>query len=298
MRLVFHNPEHRKNVEGIRMMCASRGIDLEFTRDDSRILRADYDILVMNTKFIDPDTIPANVKIIFGPQHWVYPSGPLMGPHHPEWSKRCAFNILSDWVGEWYQEYGGEMRIPKIKFPYAVDIDRFRPLEGAEKTFDCLVYCKARHPSIYEAAGAYLSSHGFSYRVFKYGSYTENEYIAALQTCKFVLVLDAHESQGFAVQEAMSCNVPMIVYSATSMYDEYNDGRFSYEHLRPRKALATTVPYWSDKCGVQISDLSELSTAIPEILTPGKYNPREFILETLSAGPCMDRILSWATRVE
>lgn len=273
-------------------MCAARGIDLEFTHDDGRLARADYDLLVMNSKFIDPATIPANVKIIYGPQHWVYPEGPLMGPSHEEWSKRCAFNLLSDWVCEWVTEYGGEMRIPMKKFPYAVNIDRFCPVDGT-KIFDCLVYCKARHPSIYDTAIAWLSSHGISHRVFRYGSYNETEYLNALRSCKYMLVLDAHESQGFAIQEAMACNVPLIVYSATSMYDEFNDGRHTYEHLRPKKLTATTVPYWSDQCGVLLSDLSELESAIPDVLTPNKYNPRAFVVENLSAGPCMDRILAW-----
>ena len=45
--------------------------------------------------------------------------------------------------------------------------------------------------------------------------------------------------------------------------------------------------------GICIFDFSELDTAIPTIQTPGKFNPRAFVMENLSAGVCMDRILAW-----
>ena len=43
-----------------------------------------------------------------------------------------------------------------------------------------------------------------------------------LQNSKYGIWLDAHESQGFALQEALSCNVPLLVWNISSMNQEYN----------------------------------------------------------------------------
>jgi hypothetical protein len=92
----------------------------------------------------------------------------------------------------------------------------------------------------------------------------------------------------------MSCNVPLLVLDATTMYDEYSNGRIIYESMRPKKLLSTSVPYWSDKCGIKITALEELPAAIDDMVTAYfGYRPREFVVETLSPGVCMDRILTY-----
>jgi chitinase len=108
-----------------------------------------------------------------------------------------------------------------------------------------------------------------------------------------MLVLDAHESQGFALQEAMSCNVPLLVIDAMSMYDEKCDGINSvYDFLKPKKLSATSVPYWSHECGVKINESNDLSDSIDKIMS-NKYTPREYIVRTLSDNVCMKRIIDY-----
>ena len=108
-----------------------------------------------------------------------------------------------------------------------------------------------------------------------------------------MIVLDAHESQGFALQEAMSCNVPLLVIDATSMYDEMADGHnSSYDHMKPLKLKCTSVPYWSDICGIKITDINKLPKSLGVMLDNwSTFNPRKYIEETLSPKVCMERIL-------
>jgi FkbM family methyltransferase len=110
-----------------------------------------------------------------------------------------------------------------------------------------------------------------------------------------MLTLDAHESQGFGLEEAMSSGVPLLVMDAASMYDEMDNGvNATYEHLRPNKLFATSVPYWSDECGIKITKQSELSDAIDKILiTYDSFTPRDYIVRTLSDEVCMRRILDY-----
>ena len=134
MKLVFHAPGHHKNVDGIMRMCKSRNIDLEITNDDSRVFINNYDILVLNSRFIKPSDIPKIIKIIYGPQHWVFPSGDIFGEPDPLLNGRCVYNTLSKWVEQVNKEFPSAI-MPYGQFPYAVDIDKFNP-GNKEKTFD------------------------------------------------------------------------------------------------------------------------------------------------------------------
>jgi glycosyltransferase involved in cell wall biosynthesis len=140
-----------------------------------------------------------------------------------------------------------------------------------------------------------LARNELQFRVFRYGSYNESDYKRALQRSKFMLCLDAHESQGFALEEAMACNVPLLVMDATSMYDEMDDGvHATYDHLRPKSLKATSVPYWSDECGLRITEKSELPNAVNTMLsTYATFTPRAYVERTLSDKVCMQRILEY-----
>ena len=51
--------------------------------------------------------------------------------------------------------------------------------------------------------------------------YDENEFLNYIKTCKYGIVLDAHESQGFAIQEMLSCNLPLLVWGVTLRKQEF-----------------------------------------------------------------------------
>jgi glycosyltransferase involved in cell wall biosynthesis len=181
--------------------------------------------------------------------------------------------------------------MPISQFPLAVDTEKFKP-EQVKKEYDCIVYIKRRSNELVNRCINILDQKSLRYKIFRYGSYNEEEYLWTLQRSTFMLVLDAHESQGFALQEAMSCNVPLLVVDATSMYDEKNDGINSvYDFLKPKKMLATSVPYWSDECGIKINE-SEINNSIDKIIST-TYTPREYILRTLSDKVCMKRMLDY-----
>jgi glycosyltransferase involved in cell wall biosynthesis len=182
------------------------------------------------------------------------------------------------------------------ELPYSVDTSTFKPLSPPlKKEYDCIVYIKRRSNELVNYTISMLNQKELTYKAFKYGSYNEEEYKDSLQKAKFMLILDAHESQGFALEEAMSSGVPLLVMDATSMYDEMDNGvNATYAHLRPKKLLATSVPYWSDECGIKITEQSELSEAIDRMLTTYQsFTPRDYIIRTLSDEVCMKRILDY-----
>lgn len=296
MKLIFYQPHHHKNLDAIKRMCSSCLIQLEITEDFNRITRNDYDILISNRTFINPDLIPDNIKIIYGPQLWVIPTGELIGELNEKFKTRCVFNSLSDWVMQYYLELSKSFIIPISQFPYAVNTNLFKPKPKQEKELDCIVYIKRRSKIIIDKTIELLNQKSLKYEIFIYGSYYEYIYINALHKTKFLISLDAHESQGFALEEAMSCDVPLLVFDTSSMYDETNDdgNTYIYDYLKPNKLFATSVPYWSDSCGLKITNIDEMSNTIDNMIMNYKnFSPREYIMENLSEEVCMKRILDY-----
>ena len=124
-----------------------------------------------------------------------------------------------------------------------------------------------------------------NYRIFSYHNrYHENDYLSYLQNSKYGIWVGGHESQGFGLQEALSCDVPLLAWSVKSMKQEYGS---TYEDIP-----ATTVPYWDERCGETFYDISELENAYNKLITNIEdYKPRDFILENLSMEVCENKLI-------
>jgi hypothetical protein len=167
-----------------------------------------------------------------------------------------------------------------IAMPFGVDTYQFAPVDcHKEKVF---IYMKHRSPEDLQFVEHTLSVLGISYRVFYYSRYNEHEYIEFLKTAKYGIWLGAHESQGFALEEALSMNVPLFVWGIRTLNQEYMS---SYP-----PAPATTIPYWDSSCGEVIYEKDEFSPMFSKFLE-GHYSPREFVVNHLSRDVCENRFL-------
>jgi len=294
MKLILYKDRgHFKNYAAIQRMCKASNIEFEFTDNEERLKQDNYDILYSFAHYVNPDIIPSKIKIIFGPHAFVFPTkdSPFVGIKQPE-HNRVTYNCLSPWLIDLFHEHVDSMKFKLTPLPFAIDTDRFCP--GDSKDLDCIVYIKHRSNTDRATLQKILDTSGLKYETIVYGSYNEEQYINLLHKAKFMIVLDAHESQGFALQEAMSCNVPLLVIDATSMYDEYPNGYYQeYARYRPLALKATSVPYWSEECGLKTT-LDELPEKIKQMKESwSTFTPRNFILRELSDTTCMNRILTF-----
>jgi hypothetical protein len=285
---------HPKNWEGIQRMCASKNIQFEYTNSIDRLKENNYDLLYCMSDFVDPYIIPESIRIIYGPQLWLFPVPPMVGTFDEKLKNRCVFNLLSQWVEDYCREMATDYIMPISHFPLAVNTNKFKP-SNIDKELDCILYIKRRSNELIDYTINLLNEKGLNYKIFRYGSYNESEYLDALNKSKFMLTLDAHESQGFALEEAMSSGVPLLVMDAISMYDEMDNGiNATYEHLKPRKLWATSVPYWSSECGMKLTNKEELGDRLDYMMKyHSEFYPRDYILKTLSDEVCMNRILDY-----
>ena len=152
-----------------------------------------------------------------------------------------------------------------------------------------LVYYKHRYPADFNQLIDFLNKNKFieRYRLFDYRKrYNEADYLSYLQTCKYGIVLDAHESQGFAIEEALACNVPLLVWNTQTMSQEIES------HHPP--IPCTSIPYWDERCGEYFHHHGELEAAFQTFqtkLAANQYSPRPYIVDNLSTEKCAERFM-------
>ena len=204
--------------------------------------------------------------------------------------------LPSDWVGLLWDFY----KFSEVKtriWPVGIDTIKFYNVERCNKS-KVLVYFKQRDDSILTNTLSILNQLNFNYEVVYYGSYSEEEYIKILHNCLFGIWIGCSESQGIALQEAMSTNLPLIVIDSDSLLDAIT--------LKTRKYIpytfktdvknikVTSAPYFDQSCGIVISNVNSLRGSINELLhSLDEFKPRNYIKEHLSLKVSATQLVSY-----
>ena len=224
-----------------------------------------------------------NTKFIFGPHFSVFPE-----KYHMDiiQGNNSIYIQPSEWVVNLWKGFSICQNIRIEALPFGVDINKFNEINPIDQRNEIILYYKNRHPDELSSILNFLKSHNIQPKIFSYKSrYAENDYINSLHNSKFGIWLDAHESQGFALEEALSCNVPLLVWNVTLLNQEYGSNYPS--------SPATTIPYWDDRCGEYFTDINQLETTFNKFITNlSEYKPREYILENISIEKCEKKFIN------
>jgi hypothetical protein len=293
MKLVAYRLKdtHHKNKHAFKQMCTDIGHSYSET-NDIKDIDQDTDLIWSPNTMIDPRMVPQKTKILFGPQFFVFPT-----PSDPlfifDFRGKAVYTCLSEWIKIVYEEFIQGSRIPFIPLPFPIDTKTFKP-KLTKKDIDVLIYFKERDDKLLDNLQDILSTYPISVQCIKYRHYTESEYIDLLNKTKIVLWLGCHESQGFAFQECLSMNVPILCYDVQSMYEEFGSNghkHFCHHEHKPKNLFATSASYWSPLCGEKTHNINEIPELIIKMLDSlDSYKPREFILENLSSEACWNRL--------
>ena len=128
-------------------------------------------------------------------------------------------------------------------------------------------------------------------KIFTYGSYQEHDYLQYIQSAEFGIWIGRHESQGFAFQEALSCNCPLFVYDIATIKDQHmGDGNLPLGHM-PIAFPATSASYFDDSCGIICREKEELCNMFLSFFQVlPRFAPRQFVLEHLTTIQFMERL--------
>ena len=276
---------HPKNVESIRKMCEHNGATYEFSTNLDR-LNDTFDIVLCFNKFYPPSMFPANCKVVYGPQFFTFPDDYEHPVHkHTYEPERFFFNTLADWNLKIHSEMAPSLNLTFVPIPFGIDIDNIKIVPSVKDRNKVMVYTKVRHPSNAQYVFDFLRSRGDEYYHIQYGSYNETDFKNQLADTKFVIWIGSHESQGYAFQETLALNIPILLWEAPTMHVEFNrDNKYTYESYRDKYPLfATTANAWSSECGIKFYEQWEFETRFQQMNERiDSFTPRKFIESQLS----------------
>ena len=285
---------HHKNKIGFILMCQAKNIDYLISKSQADFDK-DWDLVFIPSEYIDPRYFPYAKAIMYGPHSFIFVNG-VWRKNVLAFPSNCFYNVLCNWVKDLQEEFGGLSMVTK-PIPFAVDVEKFKP-KNQTKIYDCFVYFKRRHTDDLNYIISILNKKNLSYKVIVYGKYNEEDYIEILNSSKFGIWIGCHESQGFALEEALSCDVPLLVFNCTSMFQEYNEkNEICYKNELGHFFLkATSVPYWDERCGLTFTKQEEFIPNLDRLLAEyTKFHPRDYIEKTLSPMACVDRLIKEIT---
>jgi hypothetical protein len=292
MRFLKTDTAHTKNENGFKLLAEYINATI-IESNDKNIWKEEYDLVWIPKGFQHSLEFPNAKRIIFGPHNFVFPEQPWLYKFEPEFT-RSIYTSLSPYIVNLYSQFG-QFCMPVKPLPFPVDIEKFKPIEIKVYEYDCIIYFKNRDRRYLTYIQSVLKERNITFITVEYGNYKEEDYIKILNKVKFGIWIGSHESQGFALQEALSMNVPLLVFNVKSLTDEVNSfGNHSYlEYEAQYNLSATSCPYWDNSCGITFTELNDFNINLELMSNSYKnFNPRDYIIKTLSPKVCYERIIS------
>ena len=282
MKILFINKWiHPKNMNSLQQYKKINFTIINSINDIDKDKCKEFDVIYSPSEPINVNEYK-HCKFIFGPHFSV-------SPNEYQIQMIKGLNSIyiqpSRWVVNYWKKYSICSNLNIKTLPFGVDTEKFKDSLNNKKE-NIIFYLKRRNSVDINILTNFLNSKKINYKIFNYlEKYNENDYLQYLKTCKYGIWLSSFESQGFALQEALSCNVPLFVWNVISMNQEDGSNYNNYP--------ATTIPYWDNRCGEFFYDYNELESTYNKFITNlDNYKPREYILENLSMEVCEDKLIN------
>lgn len=210
----------------------------------------------------------------------------------------------SDWNRRLFIEMAPSIKDRIFSWPAGVDTEYFKPDEGIARNNTVVVYHKFESDQFRYRVCCELRKRGFSPVVFKYGGgsesfyrsngssqkierYDMDEFKTALKRACFAVVISDTESQGIALAEMWSMDVPTICFDPHYYMWEW-EGR-----LIERDGDVSSCPYLSEQTGMRFSSFEELGHILDVLSVDNKrFSPRKWVLANMSDEECAKNFLN------
>ena len=201
-----HRALVRSVVEGLRSIEADFNFNPRRFRDLARVVYAPA-----NEALLQAARLKRAGKIAYlvaGPVNTLFPSQCDGLLRMPEIDRLI---VPSDWVLQFYQDDAPEL-LPKIRLcTCGVDAEYWKP-SPARQTRRVLVYWKSGTEAFCEAVEQVVVKRGCQPVRVRYGEYDPDLYKRILDDVELAVFLSSFETQGLALAEAWSMDVPTVVW--------------------------------------------------------------------------------------
>lgn len=180
--------------------------------------------------------------------------------------------VPCEWVRVAYEEDEPLLK-GKISIWFAgVDENFWKRDKYFPKNKNVVVYCKSESEIFWNEIIRILLNKGWLPQIIQYGHYSRDEYRKLLTNCEFAIFVSRSESQGIALAEAWSMDVPTFVWNPQELI--YQQRKFS---------TVTSCPYLSKETGIEWKTISELDYFLDNFnsLLPS-FHPREWLIKHMT----------------
>lgn len=236
--------------------------------------------------------------ILFGPNLVANPQELPFFWRKPANGSICL--VPSEWVAKaWNSCFRSDGLVIKA-WAAGIDTNTFSPIQKDDDQNEpfVLIYFKNRNKLELDYVVQKLAEKNIAYRIFAYGAYDEFKYLESLRSAKYAIWLSGTESQGFAMMEALSANLPILNIDCLNINYNVLDETIVTKPRFPKefsKIRASSSPYFDERCGLIIELISGVDQAINEMeMKLSQYNPREYILENHSLTLAAEKLIDIA----
>jgi len=227
-------------------------------------------IALQEVKNLDP-----RIRVIVGPNLYVVPRDL---PRSLDIS-RAVYLVPSEWNKRFWLHFSFD-KCPMEVWGTGIDTEEFKP--STEKKEFVLLYFKQRFNEELERVEMGLKKKNINYKLLHYDKgYKESEFKYLLKESRYVVWLGRQESQGIALQEILSSNIPILVCDVSSVGHCLGGGELNREEKDYTDT--SSASYFDDRCGIKIKNLEEIENALDTMEEKlNNFAPREYILENLT----------------
>lgn len=173
----------------------------------------------------------------------------------------------SQWVKDWFTSLEPKLT-EKIKiWPSGVEIPQQSSTGGK-----ILVFKKKIQEDVFKKIINILEAKGLDYELIRYKKYKKEDYHKKLLSASLLIYLQETESQGLALQEAWSYNVPTLVLQSKN----WQYGIYSWSNEK------VSAPYLTEHSG-KFFTLDTFNDSLDYMLNHiQNFEPKKYCLENLS----------------
>jgi len=192
--------------------------------------------------------------------------------------------VPSTWTIDFYRDVPGLVRKSRV-CPCGVDADVWKP-GGTPKTQSAVVYWKSGDERFCEDAEAMVRRCGLEplrvrSRHGEHNIFTPETLRRMFDRSVVAVFLSTFETQGIALAEAWSMNVPTVVW------DPQGDAEWRGRHF----TSGSSAPYLTPATGIAARDTAGLEPALRQALaTLGSFQPREWVLGNMTDAICSRKL--------
>ena len=219
------------------------------------------------------------LKAIVGPNIYVLPRNI---PNNIVLSK-FVYIHPSEWAMNFWKYLGFKKCILDF-WPTGIDTDEF-PERVKPENGSALIYFKQRRNDELDFIKKILERNKINYDIISYGRYEQKDYLKKLKNTKYIIWLGRQESQGIALEEAMSMNVPILVWDVMNIGhwvpNKKESTFFSKEESEYEET--TSAYYFDNSCGIKIKEQKDVENSLYTMEKEWRsFEPRNYILKNLS----------------